>query len=211
MAKRKTRDLSRTRQEILDVAFWEFFLHGFQGVSVDDIIAKTRLTKGALYHQFPTKLELGYAVVEDVIRPLIQNRWITPLENHKDPLLGILEQMKILIGKATPEQLKLGCPLNNLVQEMAPLDRGFSERLNAALQYWIDQLEIQLQRGQKAGYVKKHADCRRIAVFVVMSHEGFYGMLKGMPDRRLFKAMYESLEEYLMAFHQSPGRRSRTA
>lgn len=195
----KQRDLERTRKEILDVAFWEIYRNGFQGVSVDQVVEKTKLTKGALYHQFPTKLELGYAVVDEVVRPLIQSRWILPLEQWENPIEGILSQMKKLIGGASTDQLKLGCPLNNLVQEMAPVDAGFRKRLQAALNYWIDELERLLLMGQKKGHLKKHVDCRRVATFVVMSHEGFYGLLKGLPDSQLFDAMYNSLEEYLLS------------
>lgn len=49
-APKKTRDLEKTRKEILDAAFMEVFTKGFQGVSVDDIVKKTSQTKGAFYH-----------------------------------------------------------------------------------------------------------------------------------------------------------------
>src|ERR1700688_2949242 len=94
---KKQRDFEKTRQEILRVAFVEVFSRGFQGVSVDDIVKKTSLTKGAFYHHFPTKLDLGYALVDDVIKPMIIDRWIRPLKNFKNPLEGILSQMEKLI------------------------------------------------------------------------------------------------------------------
>ena len=59
----KKRDLEKSRKEILAVAFFEVFTHGFQGVSVDDIVKKTSMTKGAFFHHFRTKLDLGYALV----------------------------------------------------------------------------------------------------------------------------------------------------
>jgi AcrR family transcriptional regulator len=193
---RKTRDLERTRAEILKVAFWEFFNHGFQGVSIDDIVKKTKLTKGALYHQFPTKYDLGYAVVEEVITPMIIDRWITPLNDYENPVDGILEQMKKLIGGTPPELLKLGCPLNNMVQEMAPVDAGFKKRLQAALNLWIDEMEKHLERAKKNGHLKKNVDTREVAHFVVMSHEGFYGLLKGLNDPKAFKTLFNSMELY---------------
>src|SRR5471030_1779761 len=118
---KKRRNLEQTRVAILRVAFMEVFTRGFQGVRVDDIVKKTYLTKGAFYHHFPTKLDLGYALVDDVIKPMIIDRWITPLNHFKNPLEGILSQMEKLIGECPPELLKFGCPLNNLVQEMAPI------------------------------------------------------------------------------------------
>lgn len=181
----------------------EVFTHGFQGVSVDDIVKKTRLTKGAFYHHFPTKLDLGYALVEEVISPMILQRWIAPLEGSENPLKGILHQMKTLIGDADPQDLKWGCPLNNLVQEMAPLDAGFRKRLQAALTLWIDEMEKHLRRAKDSGLIRKDVNTRKVAHFVVMSHEGFYGLLKGLNDPGAFPALYDSLKIYFQTL-QNP-------
>lgn len=193
---RKTRDLTKSRSEILQVTFEEVFLRSFHGVSIDEIVKRTSLTKGALYHQFPTKLDLGYALVEEVITPMIIDRWIGPLHAFEDPLQGVIEIMQKLMGEAPPEQLKLGCPLNNLVQEMSPVDPGFKARLSSTLQLWIDELAEQLERGKSNGFIRKDVNTREVAHFVVMSHEGFYGMIKGLGDRDVFKVLLSSLKIY---------------
>jgi TetR/AcrR family transcriptional repressor of nem operon len=192
----KTRNLQKSRQEILDAAFWEVFTRGFQGVSIDDIVKKTSMTKGAFYHQFPTKLDLGYALVDEVIRPMTYARWIGPLKDYKNPLEGILELLKILIGKAPSEELQYGCPLNNLIQEMAPVDEEFQKRLEAALRYWIEGMEAELNRAKKDGYLRSDVNTKQVAHFVVMAHEGFYGMLKALNDRKAFNALFDSLKSY---------------
>jgi AcrR family transcriptional regulator len=192
-AAKRTRDLERSRKEILDAAFLLIYARGFQGVSVDDIVKKTKLTKGAFYHQFPTKLDLGYALVDEVIKPMVLKRWVEPLEKFEYPLDGILSQMEELIGRS---DLKYGCPLNNLVQEMSPIDRGFHRRLQSALQYWIDGIETHLQRAKKIGLLKRDVNTTQVAQFIVMAHEGFYGLLKGIPDPKLFQALLTSLKAY---------------
>lgn len=191
---KKTRNIENTRKHILDVAFMEIFIHGFQGVSVDNIVKKTSLTKGAFYHIFPKKLDLGYALVEEVITPMIINRWITPLEYFDNPLDGILKQMSLLMGKAEPEHLKLGCPLNNLTQEMSPIDEGFNIRLQSALRLWIDETDKHLKRAKKNGYIKKEVNTKQVAYFIVMSHEGFYGMMKSLNEPKTFTALYSMLK-----------------
>lgn len=196
MSPKRTRNLEESRKEILAVAFREVFARGFQGVSVDDIVKKTTMTKGAFYHHFPTKLDLGYALVEDVISPMILDRWIRPLQEFENPLEGILKQLDRLIGKADRSELKLGCPLNNLVQEMAPVDAGFKKRLNAALHLWIDEMDRELRRAKKSNFIREDINTRQVAHFVVMAHEGFYGLLKGLDDPKAFQALYDSLKRY---------------
>ncbi len=196
---KKIRDLDRTRTEILGAAFPLVLRHGFQGVSIDDIVKETKHTKGAFYHLFPTKLDMGYALVEEVVRPLIIERWIEPLDGFENPLEGILSQMEELIGKASREQLKLGCPLNNLVQEMAPLDEGFRKRLRAALDLWIGEIERHLARAKAKGFLKRSVDTKDAAYFIVMAHEGFYGMIKGLGHPDAFEALVSSMSVYFRA------------
>lgn len=194
---RKARNLEKSRKEILDAAFLEVYRHGFQGVSVDDIVAKTSLTKGAFYHHFPTKLDLGYAIVEDVLTPLTIARWVTPLGEYANPLEGILRLMERNIGGAEPSLLRTGCPVNNLAQEMAPIDRGFRKRIHGTLSLWIGELEVHLKRGQKTGFIRRDVDTRQAAHFIVMLHEGIYGLIKGLDDPDAFNTLFAPVKEYL--------------
>ncbi len=196
LSSQKVRDLDRSRKEILEAAFMEIYALGFQGVSVDEIVAKTKLTKGAFYHHFPSKLEMGYALVDEVIRPMIIDRWIRPLDAYENPLDGILFQVKFLIGDSDSVHLKLGCPLNNLVQEMSPIDPGFHKRLKYALNFWVDEMEKQLKRAKKSGYLRPEINTKQVAHFVVMNLEGFFGMLKCLDDPKLFIVLFTSLKRY---------------
>lgn len=195
-ARKRTRNWEESRKEILQAAFPLVYTRGFQGVSVDNIVKETNLTKGAFYHQFPTKLDLGYALVEEVIQPMILERWVAPLYEFEYPLDGILHQMEKLIGGADAKDLRFGCPLNNLVQEMSPVDKGFHRRLQTALNFWIDGLDEHLRRAKKTGLLKKEVNTREVAQFTVMAHEGFYGLLKGIPDPKSFRALFSSLKSY---------------
>jgi len=195
----KKRNLEKSRKEILDSAFFEVFTHGFQGVSIDDIVKKTSLTKGAFYHHFPTKLDLGYALVDEIIKPLIIARWIDPLKDFKNPLDGILSQMEKLIGECPPDLLEFGCPLNNLVQEMAPIDDGFKKRLNSALNLWITKMDEHLARAQAGGFLKSEVDTREVAHFIVMAHEGFFGLIKGLGSSGVFPVLFASMKIYFQA------------
>jgi AcrR family transcriptional regulator len=71
---------------LLQAAFEEMHCYGFQAASVSAILARTGVTKGALYYHFPTETQLGYAVVEEVIRGRILQRWGLALEETEDPI-----------------------------------------------------------------------------------------------------------------------------
>jgi TetR/AcrR family transcriptional repressor of nem operon len=193
---KRTRDPEKTRATILQVAFMEIFRNGFQGVSVDDMVAKTGLTKGAFFHHFPTKLSLGYANVDETLKRMTFERWIQPLEAYENPLEGILQVLKTRIDEAG-EFLSLGCPLNNLIQEMSSVDAVFRKKLQTVLTFWIDGVETHLKRAKKGGYLREDIQVRRLAEFIVMAHEGAYGMTKSYGDRKIFLSLHSSLKSYL--------------
>ncbi|TGK04357.1 TetR/AcrR family transcriptional regulator [Leptospira selangorensis] len=195
----KTRDLEKTREKILYTAFQKFFQSGFQATSMDDIVKGTDLSKGAFYHQFPTKFILGYAVVEEVIRPLIIDRWIRPLQDYEDPLQGILDLMQKHICDIKPDLIRYGCPLNNFMQEMSPVDKGFHTRLKSALQLWIQELEKELVRAKENGLILENINTQEAASFIVMFHEGVYGFLKGSGDRKLSGHFLNMMKNYLQS------------
>jgi AcrR family transcriptional regulator len=49
---------SSTKRALLDSATALFTDHGYAGTSLDEVVAAARVTKGALYHHFPSKLAL---------------------------------------------------------------------------------------------------------------------------------------------------------
>ncbi len=55
----------RSRAEILDAAAVEFDAHGYAGARLDRIIERTRLTKGAVYFHFRSKLDLAEELVAE--------------------------------------------------------------------------------------------------------------------------------------------------
>lgn len=191
------RNPESTRMRILEAAFEEMHRHGYQGLRVEQILIKTGLKKGALYHYFPSKQALGYAVLEELIEHRIKRLWIDPLQKFDDPLVG-LQTMYERIGKFwTDEFFNLGCPLNNLAQEMSPIDDGFRERIEKFFKFWRDAFAEALQQGQQQGIVDQDVDCQHSAQFIIASMEGILGMTKNQQDKAVYVYCGKELKRYL--------------
>jgi AcrR family transcriptional regulator len=196
---KRSRNPERTRAHILEVASREIYERGFQGVSIDQIIKKTNVTKGAFFHYFSTKSDLGYAIVDEILREMVLDRWIRPLAAYKNPVQGILKRFRILTDAMSDENLVRGCPLNNLTQEMSSVDTLFREKLKAVMTLWIDETEKYLKKAQISGYLKKTVNTRQLAEFIVATQEGSFGMVKSMADRKIYNSLYDSLRDYLLS------------
>ncbi len=187
-----------TRETILDAAFQEIYRHGFQAASLNNILARTGLTKGALYHHFQTKDALGFAVIDEVVREGLDAMVFAPLRESATPYATLLEIVRRKAERADSENVMFGCPLNNLMQEMSPLDPIFKKRLNAVLKTWQDAVTDALYRGQKQGEVRRNVDCRAAALFIVSAWEGCVGVAKNVQSVKDFRMCMEQLEGYIL-------------
>jgi AcrR family transcriptional regulator len=190
-----TRAPENTRRKILKAAFDEFYRKGFQGSSINKIVDQAGTTKGALFHHFEDKNDLGYAVVEEVVFPEMKERWLDPLADSIDPIAALKKAMRQCASDE--EALIQGCPLNNLAQEMAPLDEGFRRRLEKIYSAWREALEAAFARGIKAGTIRKGISPPRVAALVVAALEGIMGTAKNAQSMQLLQQAGQGLFDYL--------------
>jgi AcrR family transcriptional regulator len=187
-----------TRGKILAAAFQEFYKHGFQGGSLNHIVEAAETTKGALFHHFASKQELGFAVVDEIIGPLLKQRWLDPLENSTDPIADLkLAFPRFVKTDIASGSFVQGCPLNNLAQEMSPLDEGFRRRIDKLYGAWRETYVTAFARGIKAGKVKKDASPHHIAALVVASQMGIWGTGKSSKHAELMAQAGEAVCGYL--------------
>lgn len=191
------RNPEATRKRILEAAFMEIYRKGFQGMRLDDVLNTTELTKGALYHHFPNKRALGYAVVDEVILPIMDEMWLEPLKKAQDPLQGLIDVVEQLPEMKPPEIIEYGCPLNNLAQEMSPLDEGFRQRLDYVFRLWHDVTEEALERAKHQGKIRESIDCDETATFIMAALEGCIGIAKNAQSIERLRACNRGLVDYL--------------
>lgn len=173
-----TRNPQQTRERLLQTAFQEIHAHGYQGMRVDEVLRLSGLQKGAFYHHFGSKAELGYAVLEEQIKPLVESIWLEPLVEVEDPVRD-LPRLLDNLGERIPVTMREhGCPLNNLAQEMASQDGGFQERIAQMFIHWIDAYETMFEQGKSGGYIRDDIDSQSVARFVISALEGCIGIFK---------------------------------
>ena len=191
-----------TRQKLLESAFDEIHKVGFQAASLSKILKDTGITKGALYHHFSNKLELGYAVVDEIILAFFQQVWINPLKETDDPITTVQHILATTGEKMTLEDARLGCPVNNLAQDMSPVDEGFRQRTETIYNTWRDEFETVIERGKKAGNVSDKADARRMAILFVATLEGCIGLAKSTQSLEMLMECVNGLMEHLELFRK---------
>ncbi|HET6837614.1 MAG TPA: TetR/AcrR family transcriptional regulator [Gemmatimonadales bacterium] len=196
-----------TRDKLLQAAFDEIYRRGFQAASLETILDQAGVTKGALYHHFPDKAALGHAVVDDVVADLLLQRWLGVLARQPgDPLTALQGMLKERVARLSPDEVELGCPLNNLAQEMSPLDERFRRRVAATFDAWSRGFAEALERGQAEGTVRKDVNAKKMAHFLVAAIEGSFGLAKAAQSPALLRSNLEVLSGLLDSLR--PARKS---
>jgi len=205
----RLRDPQRTRRRLLQAAFREVYRYGFQSAGIDTILAATNVTKGALYYHFESKEALGYAIVEEVVAELTRDRWLRPLQRSegKDPIDALIGIVRAI--PARPRDVKGGCPLVNLTQEMSQLDEQFRKRLERIFHAWQEGVAMTLRRGQSQGTVRRDLVPEDIASFLIAMVEGYEVLAKNAQDTKVWNGGIRNIVGWLNSL-RAPGNRRQT-
>lgn len=198
------RDPDKTRETILAAAFEEIHAQGFRSASIDNILRRTGVTKGALYHHFPNKAALGYAVVDDVIRPWAEEMMAPLSDPDLDPLTTLLRigfEQAELDTQGSP---MLGCPVNNLIHEMSPLDDGFRSRLSDIMKSWRESIAGAIRRGQNSGIIREDVHADDAAAFALAAYSGCIGAAKSTSQPQLVEACFRGMTAYVNSLRTRP-------
>lgn len=191
------RNAGQTRTRILEAAHEEIYENGYQGMRIEAILQKTNLAKGALYHHFPNKLALGYAVVDEILMGHFHSVWNDFITRFPNPLTAMQQLFLSKVESYRDEHCFKGCPLNNLNQEMAAIDAGFHTRLEMVMESIYQSIVRALEQGQQQGDVRADINPTRIAMFILASYQGIMGAAKCMQAPELLNDLFGTLSEYL--------------
>jgi len=136
---------SLTRQKLLDAAFLEVYINGYNAASTTNILKTTKIPKGSMYHYFKSKKELVIAVINERIFLKMDDYFDFRYYENKT-VYKTLEDTYIKISN-NEILIKNGCPLHRLIVEMSSVDEDFNKVLNTFYKQFIKKLSFLLQKG----------------------------------------------------------------
>jgi TetR/AcrR family transcriptional repressor of nem operon len=188
-----------TRTRILEENFKAIHKLGFQGTRTDKVVADMGITKGAFYHYFPGKTELGYAIVDEIVAPMYTELWRTFSETNTDFAEILDNTLHKYLQFIDNESVKWGCTLNNLMQEMSPLDAGFQQRIERITNIMHQYIENGLKNGQKAGAFKMDINPNQTAYFILAAIQGAFSVAKATQSTVVFEMAIQQLIQFAYA------------
>lgn len=104
-ASRRAEQAEATRRALLEVARELFVAKGYAATSLGEIVRRSRVTKGALYHHFDGKRDLFRAVCEQVRREWVDGM-VAAAERQPDPWQRLLDGLGEFLDACVDSELR---------------------------------------------------------------------------------------------------------
>src|SRR4028119_1170733 len=125
-----------TRGRIIEAAMELFWLKGYGSTSISDILSRSQVNSGSLYHYFPGKQDLLVAVLEsyrDGIGPMLLDPAWAGVHDPIERVFALLGKYRELIVLT---ECSYGCPIGSIALELHEPDPVVRERLVENFNAW---------------------------------------------------------------------------
>jgi TetR/AcrR family transcriptional repressor of nem operon len=158
------------REKIIFAAMELFWLKGYNSTSVADLLSRTQLNSGSLYHVFPSKQDVLIGVLE-AYRDGIEEMLLEPAwAGESDPIEKIFALLKHYRTLIVETDCTYGCPIGSLALELHEPDPQVRELIAANFENWTKAIEKCLTDAGKR--LPPKTDKKALAQFVLTAMEG---------------------------------------
>jgi len=198
------RDGTATRDRILDSAQRLMLDRGFAATSVDEVIAGAQSSKGAFFHHFPTKNDLGQALVARYAAADVAHLhafMATAEAETDDPAQQLVAFIRLFEEAADDivHEQQNSCLYISFVQDRRLVTDGCTEVISDAVLAWRDVLGAKLEAAAEGGLAVAGVDLDDLADHVFVTFEGAFVLARTMGDGRHMRAQLGVLRHLLAA------------
>jgi AcrR family transcriptional regulator len=159
-----------TRGRIVEAAMELFWLKGYGSTSIADILSRSQVNSGSLYHYFPGKQDLLVAVLEayrDGIGAMLIGPAWAGVEDPIERIFALLAKYRSLIVET---DCSYGCPIGSLALEIHEPDPVVRERMAQNFDGWTAAIRTCLEAARDR--LPADLDLQATAEFVLTVMEG---------------------------------------
>jgi AcrR family transcriptional regulator len=184
-----------TRNRIVMTAMELFWEKGFQSTSIADILSRSQVHSGSLYHFFPGKQDVLAAVLEayrDGIEEwLLKPAW-TGVDDPIERIFALLDGYRIQL---VTTECTYGCPIGSLALELHEPDLRIRELLAVNFANWTGAIERCLD--EAGDRLPARLDRKQLAEFILTVMEGAIMQARTYRDVESFDRNIAVLREHV--------------
>ncbi len=188
----KDKKSTLTKQVVIEKSAILFNQKGFTGTSMQDIMASTGLSKGAIYGHFNTKEDIALAAFDEAVASVWKEIKLRTnvIENSLDKLKAVVYFYKERILNPPVEG---GCPIQNTAVDTDDGNPVLREKVKSTIILWQKNIIKNLQLGMKRGDVRLDVNAADFAIQFVAILEGGILLSNLFKDMQYFDVIAKQL------------------
>ena len=180
-----------------------FWAKGYGSTSIADILSRSQVNSGSLYHFFPGKQDLLIAVLEayrDGISPMLLEPAWAGVADPVEKVFALLAKYRSLIVETDCEY---GCPIGSLALELHEADPAVRRLLAENFEGWVGAVAGCLE--EAGGRFRPGSDLRAMAELALTVMEGGVMQARTRRDVGHFDRSVAQLRAYFEALTVKEG------
>ncbi|PRX10011.1 UNVERIFIED_ORG: TetR family transcriptional regulator [Martelella mediterranea] len=194
------------RSKLLDAAMSLIRAKGYTATTVDGLCAAAGVTKGAFFHHFKSKDELGVATAEHWSATTGAFFASAPYHDHDDPydrLIGYIEFRKTIIEGDLAE---FTCLVGTMTQEVYGSNPAIRDACAASIFGHAATLEPDIEAAMKARGIVADWTPASLAAHTQAVLQGAFILAKATGDRAIARDSVDHLKRYLVLLFEGPSK-----
>lgn len=195
------KDAKNTRIAIMDSAQDLILDHGFGGTTVDAVIEKAGVSKGAFFHYFSSKDELGKALVKryaDADAEHLEKTLKKAEGLADDPLRQLLIFIKLFEQEMDElEEPYPGCLYASYLSQAELFDKNVRELIRESMLLWRIRIKEKLDQIITDHPPAKDIDLESLADMLLVIFEGAFVLSQSIQDPKTVSRQLSHYHSYL--------------
>lgn len=151
------------KSEIVAIAADLIHEYGYNNIGIKKILDEANIPKGSFYHYFQSKEDLALSVIEFHI-----GNTKNILGQLDRSIEGLHDFFNVFFERLEEMEYKKGCPIGNLILELADLKESYREKLLEWFKFLEDEITDILEETE----LQTKGNPRALASFIISSFEG---------------------------------------
>jgi TetR/AcrR family transcriptional repressor of nem operon len=201
---------TNAKTKILDAALGVVRAKGYEATTVDDLCAAAGVTKGAFFHHFKSKEELGVAAAAHWSQVTDAFFAKAPYHKHADPLERVLGYLDLRKELLKGEVAEFTCLVGTMVQETYELSPAIRDACNTSISGHAAKLEADIKEAMQERGIRADWTAESLALHTQVVLQGAFSLAKARNGAEIAAASIDHLRRYielLFDFTNAKGRK----
>lgn len=195
------KDPKNTRTKIMDAAQSLILDHGFGGTTIDAVISQAEVSKGAFFHHFSSKAELGKELVQryaDQDAEHLEQTLVKAEELTDDPLQQMLIFVKLFEQEIESlEEPFPGCLFASYLQQSQLFDHDILDIIRESMLLWRTRVLDKLKKIEQKHPPRRDIDLESLADMLMVIFEGSFVLSQSLKDNKIIARQLSHYHSYL--------------